>query len=191
MMNYTQVSNVRYATADGSLINMDVTFEGLGRVPFTASMAEGEPEYAHELYRRALAGEFGKVEPYAEPIKTQETMAALVDAERDRRIDAGFTFKGKLYQTRQTDRENIAGASQIAFMAIVGGAEAGDLRWADPDNDYVWIAMDNTLTPMDAQTVVEFGKAAAARKTQLIYAARELKNQTPVPVDYADDKWWP
>ncbi|MGS0941540.1 DUF4376 domain-containing protein [Pseudomonas luteola] len=114
-----------------------------------------------------------------------------VDAERDRRIDAGFTFNGKEYQTRQTDRENIAGAAQIAFMAIVDGAEPGNLRWADPESDYVWIAMDNSLVTMDAQTVVDFGKAAAARKTQLIYAARELKNMQPIPDDYTDDKWWP
>lgn len=114
-----------------------------------------------------------------------------IDAERDRRIDAGFTFNGKQYQTRQTDRENIAGAAQIAFMAIVGGAEAGNLRWADPDSDYVWIAMDNSLVPMDAQTVVELGRAAAAEKQALIFAARNLKDMHPIPDDYTDDKWWP
>ena len=124
-------------------------------------------------------------------LEVQQVTTDQVDAERDRRIDAGFTFNGKQYQTRQTDRENIAGAAQIAFMAIVGGAEAGNLRWADPDSDYVWIAMDNSLVTMDAQTVVDFGKAAAARKTQLIYAARELKNMQPIPADYTDDKWWP
>lgn len=71
-MNYTKVSNVRYASADGSLIDMDVTFDDLGEVPFTASMANGEPDYAHELYRRALAGEFGTIESYAAPLKTLE-----------------------------------------------------------------------------------------------------------------------
>lgn len=191
MMNYSNAVNPRYSNGEGTVIDMIVSFDGLGDVPFSASMVDGEPDYTHELYQRALAGDFGPIAPYTEPVKTQDEMATLVDAERDRRIDAGFAFNGKQYQTRQTDRESIAGAAQIAFMAIMGGAEAGDLRWADPDNDYVWIAMDNTLTPMDAQTVVEFGKAAAARKTQLIYAARELKNQTPVPADYADDKWWP
>lgn len=118
-----------------------------------------------------------------------------VDAERNRRIDDGIEFEGVRYQTRQTevhtDRENIAGMAQLAFMAIVGGAVEGDLRWANPDEDFAWIAEDNSLVPMDAPTVVAFGKAAAARKLQLIQAARALKDMDPIPVDYTDDKWWP
>ena len=52
-----------------------------------------------------------------------------VDAERDRRIDAGIEFRGVMFQSRATDRENIAGAAQLAFMAMVAGAQPGDLRW--------------------------------------------------------------
>lgn len=150
------------------------------------------PELTKGQYAQYNRGayEWSVIDSYPTPAAPTVT-TDQVDAERDRRIDAGFTFNGKQYQTRQTDRENIAGAAQIAFMAIVGGAEPGNLRWADPDNDYVWIADDNTLVKMDAQTVVDFGKAAAARKTQLIYAARELKNMQPIPDDYTDDKWWP
>lgn len=119
------------------------------------------------------------------PTKTQ------VDLERDRRIDAGVDFQGRHYQTRPTDRENISGAAQLAFMAIVGGAEAGNLRWRKPDQDFTWIATDNSMVPMDAATVVAFGEAAAERKQQLIYAGRQLKDKEEVPMDYADDKWWP
>lgn len=114
-----------------------------------------------------------------------------VDAERDRRIDAGVEFQGVMFQSRMTDRENIAGAAQLGFMAVVAGAEAGDLRWSNPDQDFAWIASDNSLVPMDAQTVVAFGKAAAERKQALIFAARQLKDMEPIPVDYTDDKWWP
>jgi len=114
-----------------------------------------------------------------------------VDTERDRRMDSGIRFKGATFQSRPADRENITGAAQLAFMAIVGGAKAGDLRWSDPDQDFTWIAADNSLVPMDAPTVVEFGKAAAARKQALIYAARQLKDKAAIPSDYADDKWWP
>lgn len=116
---------------------------------------------------------------------------AKVDAERDRRIDAGVNFRGDLFQSRATDRENIAGAAQLGFMAVVAGAQAGDLRWSDPDEDFTWIATDNSLVPMDALTVVEFGKSAASRKQALIFAGRQLKNMNPIPADYADDKWWP
>lgn len=116
---------------------------------------------------------------------------ADVDAERDRRIDAGIEFQGVMFQSRATDRENIAGAAQLGFMAVVGGAQPGDLRWSSPDQDFAWIASDNSLVPMDAQAVVSFGKAAAERKQALIFAARQIKDMEPIPADYADDKWWP
>ena len=117
--------------------------------------------------------------------------AAQVDTERDRRIDAGVTFDDVLYQSKTTDRENIAGAAQMAFMAVVGGAQPGDLRWSNPDQDFAWICAENTLVPMDAQTVVEFGRTAALRKSDLIYAGRTLKDMPEIPENYNDDAWWP
>lgn len=117
--------------------------------------------------------------------------ALEVDKERDRRIDSGLQFQGVTFQSRATDRENIAGAAQLGFMAVVAGAQSGDLRWSNADADFTWIATDNTLVPMDAQTVVAFGKAAAERKQALIFAARQLKDMESIPADYTDDKWWP
>lgn len=118
-------------------------------------------------------------------------IATDVDAERDRRIDAGLQFQGVTFQSRATDRENIAGAAQLAFMAVVAGAQPGDLRWSNADADFAWIASDNSLVPMDAQTVVAFGKAAAERKQALIFAARQLKEMASIPANYTDDSWWP
>lgn len=123
--------------------------------------------------------------PQPDPITTTQ-----VDAERDRRIASGFMFNGKLIQSKMTDRENVSGAAQLAFMAIVGGALPGDLRWSDPDNDFAWIAADNTLFTLDAPGTVNMGKTAAAAKQNLIFKARELKNLNPIPIDYTDAKWW-
>lgn len=117
--------------------------------------------------------------------------AAEIDAERDRRIDAGVEFQGVMFQSRTTDRENIAGAAQLGFMAVMAGAQPEDLRWSEPDADFVWIASDNSLVPMDAPTVVEFGKVAAQRKQALIMAGRQLKDLPAAPTDFTDDKWWP
>jgi hypothetical protein len=123
--------------------------------------------------------------------QNQQGLAQLVDAERDRRIDAGFTFGGVLYQSRATDRENIAGAAQLGFMAVVAGAQPGDLRWASADSDFRWIAADNTTVAMDAHTVVDFGRTCAGQKQAQIFAARALKDMAPIPADYTDDKYWP
>jgi hypothetical protein len=95
------------------------------------------------------------------------------------------------YQSRATDRENIAGAAQLGFMALVAGAQPGDLRWASADSDFRWIAADNSTVAMDAHTVVDFGRTCAGQKQAQIFAARALKDMTPIPADYTDDKYWP
>ena len=112
-----------------------------------------------------------------------------VDRERDRRIDAGFEFGGSRFQSRQTDRENISGAAQLAFMAIVEGKQSGDLRWHGGDSDFVWIAEDNSLVSMDAHTVVALGRAAAEHKQRMIFAARALKDGE-IPDDFIEDEYW-
>ncbi|SFJ66676.1 DUF4376 domain-containing protein [Aerobium aerolatum] len=115
---------------------------------------------------------------------------ADIDTERDRRIADGFMFEGKLYQSRPEDRENIAGAS-LAALAAMSTASPGDYRWHGGDSDFVWIAADNSLTPMDAQTMFAFGQAAMAHKQAHIFAARALKDAEPILEDYEGDSHWP
>jgi hypothetical protein len=114
-----------------------------------------------------------------------------VDAERDRRIAAGFVFGGVEYQSRPDDRENIAGAAVAALGAMMTGAQPGDLRWHGGDSDFLWIATDNTTHAMDAQTVFAFGQAAMAHKQAMIFAARAIKDADPIPADYTNDAYWP
>lgn len=122
----------------------------------------------------------------------QPVTSDAVDAERDRRIDGGLTFAGTRFQTRPVDRENILGAASLAHMALtIGGKQADDLRWHDGASDFVWIAEDNSLFPMDAPTVIAFGRAAAEHKSAHTFAARAMKEQDPLPADYADDRHWP
>ena len=61
-------------------IELFVTFEGIGEVPFHATPDDIE-EYGRELYARAVAGEFGPVVPYIAPEPTpEETQKSLTDA---------------------------------------------------------------------------------------------------------------
>ena len=114
-----------------------------------------------------------------------------VDAERDRRITDGFTFGGVAYQYRDEDRENIAGAAVAALAAMMAGAQPNDLQWHGGASDFVWIAADNSLNPMDAQTMFAFGQAAMAHKQAHIFAARAIKDADPIPADFTDDGYWP
>ncbi|GGG77464.1 hypothetical protein GCM10011415_27960 [Salipiger pallidus] len=116
---------------------------------------------------------------------------AQITVERDRRISGGFTFEGVEYQTRPEDLENMAGAATSALEAIVNGALPGDLRWDDPNVDFAWIAADNSLTPMDAQTTLAMGKAAKRHKQLHIFTARQMKNLAVLPDDFTDDAHWP
>lgn len=114
-----------------------------------------------------------------------------VNVERDRRIETSFPFMGKQIQFRPGDRENINGASSLAIIAIMNGAQRGDTKWHGGKEDFVWITADNSLLTLDAFQTIEMGKAAAEWKSKNIFAARELKNQSPIPEDFADDKYWP
>ena len=123
--------------------------------------------------------------------------SADVDAERDRRISAGFEFGGVWYQSRlpsdgkSGDWEAFSGKALEALMAVMAGAQPGDLRWSDPAEDFAWIAADNSRMPMDAQTVIELAKAASAHRSRHTFAGSDLKAFPVIPANYADDQWWP
>lgn len=125
------------------------------------------------------------------PMPSVVQVRALVDVERDRRIRAGITFADTRFQTRDEDMTNIMGAATAALAAITEGAQAGNLRWADPGTDFAWIAEDNSLVPMDAQTMMAFAQAVRSHKQAHIFAAKALKDSDPIPEDYAADGWWP
>ena len=128
-------------------------------------------------------------------IKVYDPLApsgVMVNVERDRRLSS-VMFLGRSFgfcDGRGSD-QNIAGAVSVALSAIISGVSAGDLRWFDPGQDFAWIAADNAPVPMDAQTVVAFGKSAASWKASHIYAGRSLKNMSPIPADYTADIRWP
>lgn len=115
---------------------------------------------------------------------------ADVDAERDRRIAETFAFSGKSFQLDPASQGRITAMGADARFAVLGGAQPGDLRWADPDTDFAWIAADNTVLPMDAQTMVEFSSAAKLWVMTHTFIGRAIKNLDPIPADFADDIYW-
>lgn len=122
------------------------------------------------------------------------SICARIDKERDRRIDGGFTFRDTPFQSRPSDRENIMGAAQLAMAFMAAGGNPETLRWADPDNDFVWIAADNTIVPMSAMDVVALFQAGVAFKSALTFYARALKDaviddEDPTTVDVVNG--WP
>ena len=114
-----------------------------------------------------------------------------VKAERDRRLAADFAFMGKLYQRDPASLSRITGAATLAGFAMGAGAQPGDYRWHGGSSDFAWIASDDSLTLMDAQTAFAFGQLAANVETRIIFAAKALREMNPIPADYTDDRYWP
>lgn len=143
-------------------------------------------------------GVFALVDPPAppepEPPSPEEALAivrAAVDAERDRRVATTFQFSGIAYQLDLISQQHIIAKGAQAKFAIADGAQPNDLRWSNPDADFGWIATDNSVTPMDAQTMAAFADAADLWVTAHIMAGHTVKAMEPMPVDVTDDQYWP
>jgi len=117
--------------------------------------------------------------------------STAVNAERDRRLGTTFTFAGKDYDCDTASLARITGAATLAGFAMGAGALVGNLRWHGGTEDFMWIAADDTLTTMDAQTCFAFGNAAATNQSAHVFAGRAIKALDPIPADYAADARWP
>ena len=114
-----------------------------------------------------------------------------IKVERNRRLALNFEFQGVMFQRDKESVSRIAGAGTLALGAIVAGAQVDDLHWHGRDTPFAWIAADNSLVTMDAQTCFAFGQTAAARETEIVFAAKTLREMDPIPVDFYADTYWP
>lgn len=115
-----------------------------------------------------------------------------INAERDRRVALGFPFNGKMFDSRVEDQKRINGAASLAHISLtIKGKQPGDLYWHDGAEPFGWIAQDNSIVTMDAVAVMTFGAAAARWESLHVFAARNIKDMDPIPLDYKDDKYWP
>lgn len=124
---------------------------------------------------------------YIAPLITHDQ----IDAERDDRTYNRFKYQNVYYQLDEKSISRITAMGADARFAVLGGAQPGNLRWADPEIDFGWIATDNGITPMDAQTMIDFSTAAKLWVSKHTFAGLNLKGFDPIPQDYTDDKYWP
>ncbi|GJD88175.1 hypothetical protein BHAOGJBA_1688 [Methylobacterium hispanicum] len=130
----------------------------------------------------------------APPGPSVDALCAMVDAEVERRTQAGFACHGHHFQSRPKDQDNIRDAYARASRAAAAGAQIGDIFWYGDGKPFGWIAEDNTLVAMDAQAVIEMGDTMGTRKKDLIFAGTELKARIragAVIANVADDALWP
>lgn len=122
-------------------------------------------------------------------LKTQKLQE--IRSERDRRLGLDFEFNGAMFQRDKESIARISGAGTLALAAMMQGAQPGDLNWHGRDTPFAWITATNGLMTMDAQTCFAFGQKAAAVETEIIFAAKALREMKELPEDVKDDQWWP
>lgn len=115
----------------------------------------------------------------------------VIETERNRRLARGFRFNGSLFDFDEVSKTRIAGAATLAGFAVIRGAQPGDYNWHGGSTPFQWIAQDNTIIKMDAQTTFAFGQAAARWETLHVFTARDLKDADPRVSDPTNDEYWP
>lgn len=123
--------------------------------------------------------------PYEAPPFVPE--GAHVDAERDRRLALGATVQVEGYgpvpvQGRQADQINLLALKDGARDLVAAGITDPSLEFRDGAN------VLHILTPAQMIDLANKGKAAAA---EIYAAAWALKDNPPIPADYAADAYWP
>jgi hypothetical protein len=89
MSKIISVSSPVYANEEGTVINCTVLHEDFGEIPFTASPDDTFTDYGPDIYKRAVAGEYGDVLAYIPPPDpTQEQIIAQNTLEYLRRLRA-------------------------------------------------------------------------------------------------------
>jgi hypothetical protein len=62
-MQYTTVTNLRWANKEHTVLDCDVTFTELGTLPYSPSPTDSMA-HSREIYARCMAGDFGVIADY-------------------------------------------------------------------------------------------------------------------------------
>jgi len=125
------------------------------------------------------------------PERLKREFDDAVNAERDRRIAAGFYYGPHKFDWDDATKARVTGAAASAGFAIGAGAVAGDYRWHGGQTDFGWILQDNTVLPLDAQGMFQVSQVAMAHESAHIFAAKAIKEAAVKPADFTDDAHWP
>lgn len=66
-MNYTNVTNPKWANAENTMIDCEVTFDEIGTVPFTANPLDTSNPSSKQIFDQCVAGDYGVVAEYVPP----------------------------------------------------------------------------------------------------------------------------
>lgn len=127
-MNYTTAANPVWGDAEHSCIDLNVTFEGLGTVPFAAS--KNDPmSHGPEIYARAVNGDFGTIAEYTETAaKVRQSFVVT----RQQSVDAitVTTTAGNIFNGDEASQNRMA-------RSIVALGDTDTVTWVLADNSVI------------------------------------------------------
>lgn len=134
-------------------VDLLVTFDKLGEVPFTATKNDST-SYGRDLYTRALAGEFGKIASTVLS-RAKESKHRQIERARDVACLADITALGHTWQADARSQQMLASAILLAQAGVYTPS--------------VWRDADNVDVPVTLQQLVALAGTMAAQ-TQAAYA---------------------
>lgn len=169
---------------DGSVPDLSEPMQALDRLRAGeyADPAEGPPDVTAEADRALVDATWNT--PLDIHIGPQ---GDAVNAERERRILAGTAVPvlgiGEIpVQGRDEDTRNLQGLGMAALARLMVGDSGTVTAFRDASN-----VMHNLTPPQ----VLDLWRKSAAYVEQVYQASWTIKAMTPIPVDFADDSYWP
>jgi len=75
-MEYTNVRGLSWANQENDSVNCEVTFVGIGEVPFSASNNDTEA-HGVDIFTRCVAGDFGAIAPFVDTSPTEAELLVM------------------------------------------------------------------------------------------------------------------
>jgi len=137
-MKILSVKNPQWVDASHTAINLSVTFEGLGEVPFTASASDHEKN-GRDLFAQAMAGDFGSIA--SPPAASLDELKGAKRAALDALLGDWKNPRIALANGAGNPKLTFVGADQIqivvlAWLALVSDPQGGAVTTlTDPDGN--------------------------------------------------------
>jgi hypothetical protein len=140
------------------------------------TQADFDELFPNQSFRKWIDGQVVVYDPPAEPISPEN-----VNAERQRRIEAGKEIDGVLVTGRDEDARNLQALLSVAQLRIASGDNTTTL-FRDGTNT------DHQLTPAQ---IVDLFLQSTSYVSEVYAASWALKALDPIPADFADGSHWP
>ena len=172
-MNILKAVNPTCAKADHSAINLDITIDGCGDVPFTASPDDSEA-HGRELFARASSGKFGMVAEYIAPkIDGQKrTIITKIDADSDAIYAAALGNRETEYKQAEDEANAFLAACYSGdappYVQAWSSAKRKTAQWASDD------ILATALAWRTAQAAIRMNRLSYKEAARSATTAEEL-----------------